>query len=272
MAKAHRSTSPSPAPPARSATRSSTASRRGQLLGPDQPIVLRLLEIEPAMAALEGVVMELEDGAHPLLDGIEATVRPAARVRRRVVGAARRLDPPQGGDGARRPAVGQRRDLQAAGRGDQRARRRRRACARRRQPVQHELPDRPVERARRAGRPLVRDDAPRREPRARPSSRTRPACRCATSRTSRSGATTRRRSSPTSRTPQIGGQARTRRDRRRRVAAGRVHRDGAEARCRGDRQARRVVGGVGRARGDRVGATASWQHDRRRATGTRSRS
>jgi malate dehydrogenase len=45
----------------------------GQLLGPDQPIVLRLLEIEPALASLEGVVMELEDGAHPLLEGIEAT-------------------------------------------------------------------------------------------------------------------------------------------------------------------------------------------------------
>jgi malate dehydrogenase len=45
----------------------------GQLLGNEQPIVLRLLEIEPAMASLEGVVMELEDGAHPLLEGIEAT-------------------------------------------------------------------------------------------------------------------------------------------------------------------------------------------------------
>jgi malate dehydrogenase len=45
----------------------------GQLLGPDQPVVLRLLEIEPAMSALEGVVMELEDGAHPLLEGTEAT-------------------------------------------------------------------------------------------------------------------------------------------------------------------------------------------------------
>jgi len=45
----------------------------GDLLGPDQPVVLRLLEIEPALPALEGVVMELEDGAHPLLEGIEAT-------------------------------------------------------------------------------------------------------------------------------------------------------------------------------------------------------
>jgi malate dehydrogenase len=45
----------------------------GDLLGADQPVVLRLLEIEPALPALEGVVMELEDGAHPLLEGIEAT-------------------------------------------------------------------------------------------------------------------------------------------------------------------------------------------------------
>jgi malate dehydrogenase len=45
----------------------------GQLLGPDQPVVLRLLEIEPALAALEGVVMELDDCAFPLLAGVEAT-------------------------------------------------------------------------------------------------------------------------------------------------------------------------------------------------------
>ena len=45
----------------------------GQLLGPDTPIVLRLLEIEPAMKALDGVVMELDDCAFPLLAGIEAT-------------------------------------------------------------------------------------------------------------------------------------------------------------------------------------------------------
>lgn len=45
----------------------------GQLLGPDTPIVLRLLEIEPAMKALDGIVMELDDCAFPLLAGIEAT-------------------------------------------------------------------------------------------------------------------------------------------------------------------------------------------------------
>jgi malate dehydrogenase len=45
----------------------------GQLLGPDTPIVLRLLEIEPAMKALEGVVMELDDCAYPLLADVEST-------------------------------------------------------------------------------------------------------------------------------------------------------------------------------------------------------
>ena len=45
----------------------------GQLLGPDQPIVLRLLEIEPAMKALEGVAMELDDCAFPLLTDIILT-------------------------------------------------------------------------------------------------------------------------------------------------------------------------------------------------------
>jgi malate dehydrogenase len=45
----------------------------GQLFGPDQPVVLRLLEIEPAMKALEGVVMELDDCAFPALADVVAT-------------------------------------------------------------------------------------------------------------------------------------------------------------------------------------------------------
>src|SRR6202140_2204 len=45
----------------------------GQMLGPDQPIVLRLLEIEPAMKSLEGVAMELDDCAFPLLHDIVLT-------------------------------------------------------------------------------------------------------------------------------------------------------------------------------------------------------
>jgi malate dehydrogenase len=45
----------------------------GALFGPDQPVVLRLLEIEPAMKALDGVVMELDDCAFPLLSDVVAT-------------------------------------------------------------------------------------------------------------------------------------------------------------------------------------------------------
>jgi len=42
----------------------------GQLLGPDQPVILQLLEIPPAMGALEGVAMEIDDCAFPLIDSM----------------------------------------------------------------------------------------------------------------------------------------------------------------------------------------------------------
>ncbi len=45
----------------------------GAMLGPDQPVILQLLEITPALGALDGVVMELNDCAFPLLHGIVAT-------------------------------------------------------------------------------------------------------------------------------------------------------------------------------------------------------
>lgn len=45
----------------------------GDMLGPDQPIILQLLEIPPAIDALNGVAMELNDCAFPLLQGIVAT-------------------------------------------------------------------------------------------------------------------------------------------------------------------------------------------------------
>lgn len=48
----------------------------GDMLGPDTPIILQLVEIPPAMKALEGVVMELEDGAFDLLAGIEIADNP----------------------------------------------------------------------------------------------------------------------------------------------------------------------------------------------------
>ncbi len=45
----------------------------GDMLGPDQPVILHLLEITPALPALNGVVMELDDCAFPLLVGVVAT-------------------------------------------------------------------------------------------------------------------------------------------------------------------------------------------------------
>ena len=45
----------------------------GSMLGPDQPVELHLIEVPPALPALEGVVMELQDCAFPLLKGIVAT-------------------------------------------------------------------------------------------------------------------------------------------------------------------------------------------------------
>ena len=48
----------------------------GDMLGMDQPVILQLLEIPPAMKALEGVVMELNDCAFPLVAGIVASDDP----------------------------------------------------------------------------------------------------------------------------------------------------------------------------------------------------
>lgn len=48
----------------------------GELFGPDQPVILQILEIPPAMDALTGVVMELQDAAQPLVHDIIATDDP----------------------------------------------------------------------------------------------------------------------------------------------------------------------------------------------------
>src|SRR6187397_2503758 len=50
----------------------------GQMLGPDQPVRLRLLEIPQAVKAAEGTAMELDDSAFPLLAGIDITDDPKA--------------------------------------------------------------------------------------------------------------------------------------------------------------------------------------------------
>ena len=48
----------------------------GEMLGPDQPVILQLLEVTPALNALKGVAMELDDCAYPLLAGIVQTDDP----------------------------------------------------------------------------------------------------------------------------------------------------------------------------------------------------
>ncbi|PJF20853.1 MAG: malate dehydrogenase [Phototrophicales bacterium] len=48
----------------------------GEVFGPDQPVILQILEITPAMEALKGVVMELKDSAQPLVHDIIATDDP----------------------------------------------------------------------------------------------------------------------------------------------------------------------------------------------------
>ena len=53
----------------------------GDLLGKDQPVILQLLEIPPALPMLEGVCMELADGAFPLVAGIEPTADPEVAFR-----------------------------------------------------------------------------------------------------------------------------------------------------------------------------------------------
>src|SRR5207248_9420666 len=45
----------------------------GAMFGPNQPVILHLLEIEPALPALNGVVMELDDCAFPLLNCVVPT-------------------------------------------------------------------------------------------------------------------------------------------------------------------------------------------------------
>ena len=149
----------------------------GQLLGPDQPVVLRLLEIEPAMKSLEGVVMELEDGAHPLLEGIEATSdlktafdgtswallvgsipRKAGMERGDLLNVNGGIFKPQG-EAINAHAASDVRVLVVGN------------------PCNTNCLIARVERARRPRRPLVRDDPPRREPGEDPAREARPASR-----------------------------------------------------------------------------------------------
>ena len=137
----------------------------GDLFGPDQPVILQMLEITPAMKALEGVAMELDDCAFPLLTDLVLTDDANVAFKdvnwALLVGARPRTQ----GHGAQGPAQRQRRDLHRAGQGDQRQRRLGCARAGRRQPGQHQLPDRHAQRAGCAGRALHGHDTARPQPR-----------------------------------------------------------------------------------------------------------
>ena len=76
----------------------------GQLLGADTPVALRLLEIPPAMDAVKGVIMEVQDCAFPLLAGITASDDPNVAFRRRRHRRPGRRQAAHGGNGTRRPA------------------------------------------------------------------------------------------------------------------------------------------------------------------------
>src|SRR4051795_1034042 len=111
----------------------------GEMLGADTPVELSLLEIPDALKAAEGTAMELDDCAFPLLRKIDVTddaggafegtnvallvgARPrggGGRIRGPQVRPLLGSPPPRARDGAIRPARGERRHLQAPGRGDQ---------------------------------------------------------------------------------------------------------------------------------------------------------
>ena len=144
----------------------------GSMLGPDTPVALQLLEITPALGALEGVRMELDDCAFPLLTDIVCTDDADVAFGDADVALLVGAMPRKAGDGALRPAVGQRRDLQAAGRGAVAQRQARRQGARRRQPGQHQRADRPCQRQGPRPGPVHGDDPPRPQPGDQPDRRT----------------------------------------------------------------------------------------------------
>ena len=72
----------------------------GAMFGPDQPVILHLIEIEPALPALQGVVMELDDCAFPLLKGIVPTANLEEGFTMRELGVAGRQRAAQSGNGA----------------------------------------------------------------------------------------------------------------------------------------------------------------------------
>ena len=173
----------------------------GQLLGPDVPVRLRLLEITPALKAAEGTAMELDDCAFPLLAGIDITDDARAAFDgvnvALLVGARPRTAGMERGDllsangGIFKPQgealnAGAADDVRVLVVGN---------------PANTNALIALVPRTRRTPRAVHGDDAPGPQPGAAASWRPRPRSPSTTSSGSRSGATTRPRSTPTSSTP-----------------------------------------------------------------------
>ena len=205
--------------------------------------------------------MELDDCAFPLLAGVDIYDDPQAGVRRRQHRAAGRRAPAHEGHGARRPARGQRRHLQAAGRGDRGRRGRRHQGARGRQPGQHERADRAcaTPTACRAERftAMTRLDHNRAVAQLAAQGRRAGVRHHATW---RSGATTRRPCTPTCSTRRCGGERAWDAVGDEALGGRRVHPARRQARRRDHRGARRVLGGVGGQRGDRPRARLGARH------------
>ncbi len=172
----------------------------GDLLGTDQPVILQLLEIpdEKAQKALAGVIMELEDCAFPLLEGVVATGDPKVAFKDAdvalLVGAR-----PRGPGMERKDLLSANAQIfTAQGKALNEVASARRQGARRRQPGEHERVHRDEVGAGPAEGELHRDAAARPQPRAVAARREDRQRRSATSRSWSCGATTRRRCIPTS--------------------------------------------------------------------------
>ena len=128
----------------------------GQMLGPDQPINLNLLEIPAAQNAVQGVVMELNDCAFPTLNKVVASDDAMVAFKdcnfAMLVGARPR-------HGAQGSPSRERKDIFRTGQGLGCGREPRRASAGRRQSGEHELADRPAQRPLVGAATIQRDDA-----------------------------------------------------------------------------------------------------------------
>ena len=137
----------------------------GEVFGPNKKVILQLLEIPPALPALEGVAMELDDCS--LSDAARHRLhrRSEQGVRGLQLGAAGRFVPAQAGHGTQGTAGHQRQNLRRSGQGVGGERGQGRAHPRRRQSVQHELPGRLQQRQGHPRRALDGHDAAGSQPR-----------------------------------------------------------------------------------------------------------